>query len=397
MSALRAIKGDLEHLLAPDPDEIQARMAKAKASIHARIQVKREALTYRPDTVSYFRDLVEAAVSNPGGRPARERLLRNNREYEITFQAAGVTQTAGAGGEFLPPVWYVEEPGWAARAGRPFLNALGTEPLPPATNQIDVPRLTTGASAAVQTDASAVSNTDLVTTSVTAQVQTVTGRTVASYQAVDLSPGFDAVIFQDLLFAYNSALGQAALTGAVTNAKGLLNVASVNTVTYTDASPTLGELWPLALQAPSAIARQAGATADLAVTSPSSWYSFASTVDASHPALAVPGLGNDLSAAADAQTGNGVVGNIAGTPVVIDANMPTNLGAGTNESRLVFLNRAGFDVYESVPRFKVADQSANLANLQSQLICWGYYACVSRQPKMLTVISGTGMAPLAGY
>ena len=41
-------------------------------------------------------------------------------------------------------------------------------PLPAETNSINVPKLTSGASVAAQTDGNSVSNTDIVSTSVTA-------------------------------------------------------------------------------------------------------------------------------------------------------------------------------------------------------------------------------------
>jgi hypothetical protein len=76
--------------------------------------------------------------------------------------------------------------------------------------------------------------------------------------------------------------------------------------------------------------------------------------------------------------------------------MPTNLGGGTNESRLVFLNRRGFDFWESPPRFKVADQTS-IANLQYQFVMYGFYATTSRQAKMISIVSGTGMIPVSGF
>lgn len=46
--------------------------------------------------------------------------------------------------------------------------------------------------------------------------------------------------------------------------------------------------------------------------------------------------------------------------------MPTNLGGGTNESRIVLVNRLGFAVWESAPYLKMADQSTTLSNRQAQ-------------------------------
>jgi hypothetical protein len=84
-------------------------------------------------------------------------------------------------------------------------------------------------------------------------------------------------------------------------------------------------------------------------------------------------------------------------PVVIDANVPVNLGAGTNESRIGLFNRETLYTWEGVPRFKVADQT-NIANLQYQFVMYGYYAnAFARQPKMISVLSGTGLIVAAGF
>ena len=93
----------------------------------------------------------------------------------------------------------------------------------------------------------------------------------------------------------------------------------------------------------------------------------------------------------------GIAGNFGGIPVVIDANMPVNLGAGTNESRVGLFNRRTLYLYEGVPRFKVADQTS-IANLQYQFVLYGYYGVAfGRQPKMVSVISGTGLIVQAGF
>jgi len=380
------------------------------------LTVTSEESTYRPGMHRYgfFKDLQGV---KGGDAQAFERLVKNEREFNDKLakrypfyttgrmQAAGVNQTAGTGGEFVPPVWYVDQYAPLLRAGRPFLNALGTSELPPDTNSLNFPKITTGSSVAVQTDAGAVSNTDLATTSVTAQVQTEAGRTIASYQFVDLGPVSDEVIMQDLTFAYNTAIDTSALTGSVTNAKGLLNVASVNTVTYTSASPIGSEFFKPTAQSASQIAKNAFVPTDFGVTHPSVWYNILAGLDTQNRPLylMIPtgfngmGDGDPTSGLPTGMgMGNGIVGNIGGIPICIDANMPTNLGGGTNESRLVYVNRRGFDFWESPPRFKVADQTS-IANLQYQFVMYGYYATTSRQAKMISIVSGTGLIPVSGF
>lgn len=366
----------------------------------ARVSVGREELLFRADQSnghSWLRCLVGAAQGDTSSRTRLEVDAEMGRDRGA-LERAGFSQTAGAGGEFVAPTYLLEKFAPALRGGRPFLNMLGTEDMPPAPigQSLNFPKFTGGASTAVQTDGGAVSNTDPTTSLVTAQIQTTAGRTVYAWQTVDLNPYTEEILLKDLVFDLVTRMDAASISGAVTNAKGILNTASINSVTYTDATPTLAELWPFALQAASAIAKNGGVTAELAVTHPSAWYSFASTVDAAHPALVIPGLGNDLSEAADAQSGNGVVGNIAGIPLLVDANMPVNLGAGTNESRIALLNRQGYDVYESSPYMKVADQASATVG-QGQLVAYSYMAQASRNPKLISSVVGSGLIPLAGF
>lgn len=357
---------------------------------------------YRPDEgASFFADLILAHQRNP---EALARLERNNREYAIE-KRAGVNQTATSGGEFSPPLWLPEFfP--LLRAGRPTVNAIGTMPLPPSTNSINLPGITTGDTTAVQTDGGAVSNTDLVTAAKTAQVQTIAGRAVVSYQIVDLSsPAIDGVIYQDLVSSYNQSLDVAVINGSVTNAKGILNVTGINAVTYTTATPkqtsatVADSYWNQLIFAKNGIDKGAFVGSDFAIMHPSTWNWYLSGLDSQLRPLAVglggmPGFNGTSLADLEAQ---GVVGfTNFGLPVVADANVPVNLGGGTNQAPSILINRRGFDIWESAPVFKVADQTS-IATLQYQLVLYGYYGVMSRQPKMISVINGTGSIVQAGF
>jgi HK97 family phage major capsid protein len=358
--------------------------------------------TYRPDAgTSFFDDMIRSCQ---GDHQARERLDANNRERADVQARAGVNQTATSGGEFSPPLWF-DDFAPLLRAGRPTIDAIGTLPLPPQTNSLNLPKITTGSSTAASLDAGAVSNTDLVTTSVTAQVQTVDGRQVVSYQIMDMSsPAIDGVIYQDLLSSFNASFDALVLNGAVANAKGILNVTGVNAVTYTSASPkqtsatVADSYFNQLIFAKNGIDKGAFTPADFAVMHPSTWNWFLSGLDSQLRPLAfglggmAPGFNGTAQADLVAQGFAGFTN--FGLPVVVDANMPVNIGG--NQAPTALINRRGFNIWESTPVFKVADQT-NIANLQYQLVLYGYYACMSRQPKMISVISGTGSVVQAGF
>lgn len=377
------------------------------------VAVTREEDIYHPASRSCFKDLID---SRQGDSEARERLLRNTKQVadqmkerskrasgaeavRLGEQARAISQTAGAGGEFIPPLWLNDMYAPFLRAGRAFADQCYSEVLPDGTNSVNLPRITTGATAAVQTDGSAVSNTDQVTTSATGQVQTIAGRSVASYQLVDMSqPGIDGVIYKDILAAYWMALDIALINGSVTNAKGILNTTGINAVTYTDATPTGPEMYVPFFQAKAQIDKGAFMPAQMTFWHPSTWDWYLSQLDTANRPLA---LATDLPAFNPIATFNpaaqGIAGNFSHLPVIVDANIPVNLGAGTNESRIIMANRETMYIWEGVPKFKVADQT-NIANLQYQFVMYGYYAAIfGRQPKACSVISGTGMIVQAGF
>jgi HK97 family phage major capsid protein len=382
------------------PEPIAPVAAPAARGVVAKGQL-REERTYRPDAgTSFFADMI---LAKQGNTAALDRLERNNREWDVE-KRAGVNQTATSGGEFSPPLWLAE---YAAllRAGRATVDAIGTMALPGQTNSINLPAITTGDTTAVQTDGGAVSNTDLVTAAKTAQVQTIAGRAVASYQIVDLSsPAIDGVIYQDLVASYNQSLDTAVINGSVTNAKGVLNVTGVNAVTYTSAAPkqtsatVADSFYNQVIFAKNGIDKGAFLPADFAVMHPSTWNWYLAGLDSSLRPLAfglgVPGFNGTSQADLAAQGFAGVTN--FGLPVVVDANVPVNLGAGTNQAPTILINRRGFDIWESSPVFKVADQTS-ITTLQYQLVLYGYYAVMSRQPKMISVINGTGSIVQAGY
>jgi HK97 family phage major capsid protein len=379
------------------PDPVAPAAPAAPATARGSLTVES---IYRPDAgTSFFADGI---LAHRGDQRAHERLERNQREVQ---ERAGVNQTATSGGEFSPPLWLTDYfP--LLRAGRPTVNAIGSMPLPPQTNSINLPGITTGDSTAVQTDGGSVSNTDLVTASKTAQVQTIAGRAVVSYQIVDLSsPAIDGVIYQDLVASYNQSLDVAVLNGNVANAKGILNVTGVNAVTYTSASPkqtsatVADSYWNQLIFGKNGIDKGAFVATDFAIMHPSTWNWYLSGLDSQLRPLAVglggmPGFNGTSLADLEAQ---GYVGfTNFGLPVVADANMPVNLGGGTNQAPTVLINKRGFNIWESAPVFKVADQTS-IATLQYQLVLYGYYGVMSRQPKMISVINGTGSIVQAGF
>lgn len=89
--------------------------------------------------------------------------------------------------------------------------------------------------------------------------------------------------------------------------------------------------------------------------------------------------------------------DVLGLGFILDANIATNLGAGTNEDRAVVFAAADMRLWEDAPRFVVSTQSAaNAGTLEAVIVVRKRAALMlNRYPTGLNVISGAGMAVTA--
>ena len=221
--------------------EIAASRVESRVAAVGRAVVTNEPLTYSENGErSFVRDMINAQVRNDRG--AWDNLHRHMQEMQTESRA--ISRTDGAGGEFVPPLWLVDQYAKTLRAGRVTADRLTGMALPAGTDSVNIPRITTGTDTAVQTaDNAATTTQDLVTTSVAAPVRTVSGYEDISIQLVEQSPlagGLDRMIFTDLLASYNYRLNAAAINGVGTagDLTGMLNTVGIGTVTYTAGTPT---------------------------------------------------------------------------------------------------------------------------------------------------------------
>jgi len=160
---------------------------------------------YRQDdpTTSFFRDLAATQLNRDLlGTPKSEAYDRLVRSQET--RAGDLTTVAGAGGEFAPPLWQVENFAALARAGRVTADLCQHEVLPAGVSSVNLPKVASGVTVAVQqTQNSALSDTAMTTTSVSTGITTVGGKQIVSLQLLQQSGiPFDRVILQDLAKAY---------------------------------------------------------------------------------------------------------------------------------------------------------------------------------------------------
>lgn len=392
-----------------------------------------EPATYqRGDKHSYFLDLIRSDMGRGDGdggvADARERLARHAQEITVEMpkrdrrrteradkELRGVdrgsvfekrvnpNRTDGQGGNFVPPLWLIDEYIDLPRFGRTFANSVRNLTLPQGTDSVNVPKIATGTLTGVQTaDAGPVTSQDLTDTFVTAPVRTIAGQQDIAIQLLDQSPAaFDEIVFADLIADYNQRLDLQCLNGSGTagQLKGVLNVSGINAVTYTDATPTLPETYLPFMQALSLIAKNRKMMATAAFLTPSRWYWMASQLDSQNRPFILPETNNPFNPLA-LQTGGdveGPVGRVLNMPLLADGNIPANLGAGTNEDRIIAARTSDLYLWEGSMRTRVLQEVLS-GTLQVRLQVYNYAAFMpDRRPESISVISGTGLIAPTGF
>jgi len=154
------------------------------------------------------------------------------------------------------------------------------------------------------------------------------------------------------------------------------------------------ELYPKLADAIQQVAANRFAPASAIVMHPRRWAWTTAALDTQTRPLVVPEANSAQNAVGvfSRPTAEGAVGTMQGLAVFLDANIPTNLGAGTNEDRIIV---ARFDddlLFESgAPTVGVYDGVLS-ANLQVRIMVWGYFAFTfARYPKANSIIAGTGL------
>lgn len=385
--------------LAAEVAEVEARRARV-AERHTAGKVDRpkggaqvtEPETYRKGGKnSYFRDLYRA--THKSDYDAAERLQRNDSEVR-----AGVTTVDGAGGEFVPPLWMIQNFVELARAGRVTADQLAKEQLPSNTDSISLPRVATGPDVAEQLPAdqnTAIQETDATTNSVTAAVATIAGGQTISVQNLEQSPvNMDGILLRELAKDYAVKLDTFVLNNNASNKVGLLHVTGRHEVTYTDASPTVGGLYPKVADAIQRIHTNRFDSPDRIVMHPRRWAWLTAALDEQGRPLVVPAAQapQNVIAMAGGVSAQGFVGSMQGLPVFVDPNITTTHGAGTNQDRILVFKSDDSILFEGTPRAEAFRETK--ANTLSVYLRFYNYAALhaSRYPASISVIDGTGLA-----
>jgi len=354
-----------------------------------RMEVNEPDMYHKGGKNSFFGDMYQARFNNDYN--ANKRLAEHQ---EVSKRDVGTGAFAG----LVVPQYLVDDYAPLARAGANFYNAVPKRDLPAYGNKVEISRITTGSAAAEQaSENAAVQETNMDDTLLTVNVDTIAGQQDVSKQALERGgqPGFNLedIIFQDLASAYFTKLDNLLINGSGSSGqpKGISQVSGINTVTYTDASPTVGELYPKLADALQKINSERFAPATAIIMHPRRWGFLTAGVDSSNRPLIVPNGNAPQNAIGTGEVNKyGAVGQILGVPVITDANIRTDLGAGTEDA--IYVVRAEDHILFEQDVFTAKFEETNAGSLTTKLVVYGYVAFASgRYPKGISAISGTGL------
>ena len=194
---------------------------------------------------------------------------------------------------------------------------------------------------------------------------------------------------QDLVSAYHTTLDAAVVAN-------LLAVAG-NAVTYTDASPTVAELYPKILDGVQQIQTSYFGGPNAIIMHPRRLAWILAALDSSNRPLAVPTPNGPMNAVATGAS-SVVYGNsgysIAGLPVITDANVSIIAGAGDNQDTIFIANMQELHLWEqgSGEPMMLRFEQPESQQLNITMIVYGYAAfTANRYPSAFSQINGTGL------
>ena len=390
---LRSIDERIDELTAREAELVELEERKAKADEARKaigvptVRVGREEPTYRAGGEhSFLQDAFRAQFTNDSA--AAERVERARREALAEYRS-----TTGNYGALVVPQYLTELYASNLESGRPFLSNVTSLPLPDAGMSIEIPRGTTSSTVAAQeTQNTGVSNTTIVTDTLSVPVRTFAGQQVVSRQAVERGTGIADIILADLFAEYATKTNVSAISGDGSGGGhyGILNTTSVQTAAWT--GTTGASLVSAIHNAVGKVNASRFAAANLIVMHPRRWAWLCASSDTSQrPLVQIDGPGFN-AVGNGAAAGYGVVGSMVGIPVVTDAGVPTNLGVSTDEDRIIVTRR------EDVLHMEDASAPVGLTfeevlgdQLSVRMVTYGFSAFTAgRYPVATCNLQGTG-------
>ena len=339
---------------------------------------------------SFFTDMYWAK-QDAHAHPDSAKRIADHQRFEIEKRAV----STGTMGGLIPPAYLIGLYAKAGRNGRVYADQVNHQTLPDVGMSVIIPRLTQGLAAGVQTsESSTVSTQDPTETDLTVNVRTIAGYSPVSRQTLERAAYNDQVLMEDLIARYNAALDTQCISGSGSSGQmlGVLNTSSISTSAAS--TMTVAGVWPKIADVTQQINTATGGlgyVADKIVMHPRRWGFFTAAFDSSNrPVFGITGESYFNNAGNGDPSEYGPVGHLMGLPVFTDANIPTNLGSGTNEDRIIVFASGVSHLWERSgdPVTLSFEQQAG-TSLQIQLVCYGYAAFTAgRYPAASGVVTG---------
>jgi len=371
-------------------EELEARSAQAKElrkeSGVSPTVVKREARTYsKQGEHSFLADAYSAQFNN--NYNAAERLARHANEERV--ERRDVTSANFAG--LIVPQFLTDWAAPFARAGRVSADLARKHALPDAGLTLSISKVTTGTAVAAQTEGAAVQETDMDDTKLDISVSTYAGMQDVSRQAIERGTNIDSLVMADLVSAYHTTLNTAVVAELFSSAG--------NAVTYTDASPTVPELYPKILDSIQKVQTSYFAGPNVIIMHPRRLAFILAAMDDQKRPLAVPTPSSGMPAVAYGNNGGApLYGNsgysIVGLPVYTDATIATDKGASTNQDTIYIGSSQELHLWEqgSGEPMMLRFEQPKASELEITMIVYGYAAfTANRYPSAWSQINGTGL------
>jgi HK97 family phage major capsid protein len=345
--------------------------------------VKSEARTYSPNVEhSFIADAFRSQFNNDW--EATQRIARHMQEEKV--ERRDVTSANFAG--LIVPQFLTELAAPFARAGRPVADRARKHQIPAQGLTISISKVTTGTAVATQTEGAAVQETNMDDTKLDISIITIAGQQNVSRQSIERGTNIDSLVMADLVSAYHTNVDSQLVAELLASAG--------QSVTYTDASPTVAELYPKILDAVQKVQTTFFAGPNAIIMHPRRLAFILAATDTTGRPLAVPtpyGLNPVATGSGSVQYGNSGY-SIAGLPVITDANVSVAQGAGTNQDTIYVGNLQELHIWEqgSGEPMMLRFEQPKAAELDITMIVYGYNAfTANRYPNAWAQINGTGL------
>ena len=264
---------------------------------------------------------------------------------------------------------------------------------------MNLPKVASGSGVAVTvTQNTAITQTDITTTSVSSGITEITGGQTVSIQLLRQSGvPLDRVILADLAAEYSRNLNAQVLVGTGANGELRGFVTSGTTVTYTTTQPsvvstsTTNSFYNRVISAANQVATTRFLPADALIMHPRRWAWILQALDGDSRPLVVPTSSTNAPGISTNVVAEGSVGQFGGLPVWVDPTIPTTLGAATNQDVAYVLRREDFYLWESDIEALAFDATLAAQNSVFFRVLGFSAAIFDRYQGSLQKIDGTGM------